>query len=195
MVELEAEVAAAAHAALGSGGDRGTEAERIALPAAIQRIAAAHDAVLRRARELGVTPQPPPPSLAAAIGGGGGAAAPAELPTWQGSVGNKHSTNDEVRRRPSPPRPPPLPPPPPSIVRSSEWAFTQKVSHDLYRFKCLLSTTLPRGATGRTSRTRASKPCNSPGAPGAARTSRRGSRRRRRRCSSCTTAVLLRRPP
>jgi hypothetical protein len=81
---LEREVAAAA-SGVTVGGDEGA---RAALPSALQRIAVAHDAALRRAYELGVKPPQPPISLIAALGGGGGGGGgsgsglPADLPTW-----------------------------------------------------------------------------------------------------------------
>ena len=78
IAQLERDVQAAA-SGLASGGEG---AERVALPAAIQRVAAAHENILRRAAQLGVQPPPPPPFLASALGVGGGGANAGEMPTW-----------------------------------------------------------------------------------------------------------------
>ena len=75
IARLERDVASAV-AGLAGGGE---EAERVALPGVLQRVAASHDDALRRAALLGVKPPPPPPTLAAALGVG---VAAVELPTW-----------------------------------------------------------------------------------------------------------------
>lgn len=76
IAQLEREIAMTS-----SGTNDGSEeAERAMFPSALQRIALAHDAALRRASELGIQPPPPPPSLVVALRGGGGL--PVDLPTW-----------------------------------------------------------------------------------------------------------------
>jgi epidermal growth factor receptor substrate 15 len=126
IARLERDVAAAV-AGLAGGGE---EAERVALPGVLQRVAAAHDDALRRAALLGVKPPPPPPTLAAALGVGVGAV---ELPTWSDWKELEEEGFDTVRLtwggwaegdkpdapQPAPPTPPPIQAAPQAAIQTS----------------------------------------------------------------------------
>ena len=126
IARLERDVAAAV-AGLAGGGE---EAERVALPGVLQRVAAAHDDALRRAALLGVKPPPPPPTLAAALGVGVSAV---ELPTWSDWKELEEEGFDTVRLtwggwaegdkpdapQPAPPTPPPIQAAPRAAIQTS----------------------------------------------------------------------------
>ena len=126
IARLERDVASAV-AGLAGGGE---EAERVALPGVLQRVAASHDDALRRAALLGVKPPPPPPTLAAALGVG---VAAVELPTWSDwkeleedgfdtarlSWGGWAESEKPAAQQPAPPTPPPIQVVPQAAIQTS----------------------------------------------------------------------------